>query len=243
MGSIFFAKEMKSVALSYIFCYDFFNQQKSDTAFKIKGDVMDEKTTDMAIQKLREDKDFQNALKTYEEAEEKSSTYASELSMKLVDILNLKDQNQTIQQARHNLVIAKMTVAKMMATLSSFSYEEKDFLESLQLSRECVQKELVPMLMQKEPCGECVECKNGHPERCIRPNIRSSHCESRFLPLLCDSLIEYDAWSEILYNNIPIEKRDVDILGDINDDFKNEVNGMETKKRRGRPPKKSEKED
>lgn len=205
---------------------------------------MDQKMTDMAIQKLREDEDFQKALKSYEEAEEKSSGYASELSMKLIDILNLKDQNQTIQQARYNLVIAKMTVAKMLATLSSFSYEEKDFMESLQASRECVQKELVPMLMQKEPCGQCDECKNGHPERCIRPNIRNSHCESRFLPLLCDSLIEYDAWSEILYNNIPIDKRDVDVLGDINDNFQNAVNGnIEPKKRRGRPPKKSEKED
>lgn len=196
---------------------------------------MDQSITDKAIEKLREDKDFQNALSKYEEAEKRSQEYSAKIAKDIVDILHLDDSKQTIEEARFNLVIARMTAAKLLATLSSFSYIEQDFMDALISARKLVQDELVPMLMQKEPCGECEACKNGHPDRCIRPHVREKYCESRFLPLLSDALIEYDAWSEILYNNIPSDKRDIDVLQDINDDFQNTVN--QTKKRRGRPPK------
>ena len=190
---------------------------------------------DKAIEKLREDKDFQNALSKYEEAEERSQEYSAKIAKDIVEILHLEDSKQTIEDARFNLIIARMTAAKLLAILSSFSYIEQDFMDALTSARKLVQDELVPMLMQVEPCGECEACKNGHPDRCIRPHVREKYCESRFLPLLSDALIEYDAWSEILYNNIPSDKRDIDVLQDINDDFQNTVN--QTKKRRGRPPK------
>ena len=196
---------------------------------------MDQNITDKAIEKLREDKDFQNALSKYEEAENRSQEYSAKITKDIVEILHLEDSKQTIEDARFNLIIARMTAAKLLATLSSFSYIEQDFMDALTSARKLVQDELVPMLIQAEPCGECEACKNGHPDRCIRPHVREKYCESRFLPLLSDALIEYDAWSEILYNNIPSDKRDVDVLQDINDDFQNIVN--QTKKRRGRPPK------
>lgn len=196
---------------------------------------MDQSITDKAIEKLRQDKDFQNALSKYEEAEKLSQEHSARIAKDIVDILHLEDQKQTIEESRFNLIVAKMTAAKLLATLSSFSYIEKDFMDSLMNARKLVQDELIPMLMQKEPCGECEACKNGHPDRCIRPKVREAYCESRFLPLLSDALIEYDAWSEILYNNIPTDKRDIDILQDINDEFHDSIN--QTKKRRGRPPK------
>jgi hypothetical protein len=198
---------------------------------------MDQSITDKAIEKLKEDKDFQNALNKYEEAERLSQEYSSKIAKDIVDILHLEDTQQTISEARFSLIVAKMTAAKLLATLSSFSYVEKDFMDSLINARKLVQEELVPMLMQKEPCGECEACKNGHPDRCIRPKVRETYCESRFLPLLSDALIEYDAWSEILYNNIPTDKRDMDILQDINDEFHDSINDVQPKKRRGRPPK------
>ena len=203
---------------------------------------MDQSIADKAIEKLREDKDFQNALSKYEEAEKLSQEYSANIAKDIVDILHLEDASQTIEQARFNLIVAKMTAAKLLAILSSFSYIEKDFMESLIRARKLVQDELVPMLIQKEPCGECEACKNGHKDRCIRPKIREDCCESRFLPLLSDALIEYDAWSEILYNNIPADKRDIDVLQDINDEFQNDVNQI-TKKRRGRPPKQNKDQD
>jgi hypothetical protein len=233
----FFGKEMLLyVAFSVII---FYNKLKSDMAF-IKEIYMDQKMTDMAIEKLKADKDFQNALKKYEEAESLSQEKSAEMAKQLVEMLHLDDAKQTIEDSRFNLLVAKMTAAKLLATMASFSYVEKDFMESLMNARKCVQEELVPMLMQKEPCGECEACKNGHPDRCIRPKVREAYCESRFLPLLSDALIEYDAWSEILYNNIPHDKRDIDILKDIDDKFNNSVIAEQPKKRRGRPPKNKE---
>ena len=197
---------------------------------------MDSSITDKAIEKLREDKDFQKAIQKYEEAEKISQDKSAEFAKELINMLHLEDVTQSIEDSRFNLLVAKMTAAKLLATLSSFSYLEKDFMESLINARKLVQDELVPMLIGAEPCGECDACKNGHPERCLRPKTREEYCESRFLPLISDALIEYDAWSEILYNNIPQDKRDIDVLKDINDEFQDSVN-QTTKKRRGRPPK------
>ena len=196
---------------------------------------MDQSLADKAMEKLRQDKDFQNALSKYEEAEKKSQEYSANIAKDLIAILHLEDQKQTIEDARFNLIIAKMTAAKLLATLSSFSYLEKDFMDALINARKLIQDEIVPTLMQKEPCGECEACKNGHPDRCIRPKVREAYCESRFLPLLSDALIEYDAWSEVLYNTIPADKRDVDILQDIDDEFHNTMN--QTNKKKGRPSK------
>ena len=199
---------------------------------------MDQKAIDMATEKLRQDPDFQNALKKYEEAETIAQEKATDLAKQIVDMLHLEDEQQTIEDARFNLLVAKLTASKILVTLASFSYIEKDFMDALVRARKCVDEELIPMLMHKEPCGECEACKNGRRDDCIRPHIREEYCESRFLPLLSDALIEYDSWSEILYNHIPPDKRDIDILQDINDDFHNQQ--IQPKKRRGRPPKNKE---
>jgi len=201
---------------------------------------MEQSMVDEAMNKLKQDENFQNAIHKFEEAEDLAQKHSSDMAKHLIEILNLQDDKQTIEQARFNLIVAKMTAAKLLATLSSFSYLEQDFMDSLVNARKIVQDELVPMLMSAEPCGECEACKNGQKDRCMNPKIREEFCESRFLPLLSDALIEYDAWTEILYNNIPAEKRDVDILQDINDDFQNEANQVIKKK--GRPPKKDKEE-
>lgn len=189
-----------------------------------------------AIEKLKQDENFQKALAKYEEAEKLSQEHSAKFAEMLVDTLNLQSTDITIEQARFNLLVAKMTAAKLLATLSSFSYMEDEFMQSLINARKLIQDEMVPMLMNAEPCGECEACKNGHPERCISPKIRESYCESRFLPLIADALIEYDAWSEILYNSIPANVKDSDILQDIDDEFHDKIVEMQPK-RKGRPPK------
>lgn len=193
-------------------------------------------TVDEVMDKLREDPDFQNAMKKFEEADTLSRDYSLEMTDKLVDMLHLQDTNQTIENARFNLLVAKMSAAKLLASLASFSYEEKDFMDAVDRSRHCIQEEIVPLLTGAEPCGECENCKNGRPDICLRPNIRREYIESRFLPILAESLIEYDAWNEILFNSIPQDKRDVDVLKDINDDFQNQANEI-VHKRKGRPSK------
>ena len=173
--------------------------------------------------KLQEDPDFKNAITKYKLADDTSQKYALEIADKLVKDLDLMNEDQTIENARFNLMIAKMSAVKVLAALASFSYEEKDFMDAIEMSRQCVQEEIVPLLMQQEPCGECENCKNGKPNLCIQPKVRETHIESRFLPLLSEALIEYDAWNETLYNNIPADKRDEDVLQDINDEFQNSI--------------------
>lgn len=190
---------------------------------------------DKAMEKLKQDENFQKALAKYEEAEKISQEKSATFAQTLVDALQLDDEKLTMEQARFNLLIAKMTAAKLLAAISSFSYTENEFMESLVNARKLVQDELVPMLLDAEPCGECEACKNGHKDRCLNPKIRESYCESRFLPLLADAMIEYDAWSEILYNNIPATLRDKDVLQDIDDEFHEDIKKI----KKGRPPKKS----
>lgn len=176
---------------------------------------------EQVVEKLRDDENFQKSLELFREADEKSQKLSSEFADQIVKILDLTNEKLTIEEARFNHLVARMTAAKVLAIMSSFNYDEKEFMEALETARHCVVDELVPMLIDKEPCGQCEQCKNGHPNDCLNPKIRTTHTESRFLPLLSESLIEYDAWSEILYNNIPQNLRDIDVLKDINDDFQN----------------------
>lgn len=184
---------------------------------------MNDQIMENVMQKLKEDPDFKKAIEKYQNIDNISQKKALEIADKLVADLHLIDEDISIEEARDNIMIAKLSAAKALTALASFSYEEKDFMDAIDLSRHCVQNELVPMLMQEEPCGECENCRNGNPNLCIRPKVRESHVESRFLPLLAESLIEYDAWNEVLYNQIPQDKRDEDVLKDINDDFQNQI--------------------
>ena len=183
---------------------------------------MSDKVTDIAMEKLKEDESFKKALEVFESAQDKSQ----KLVEKLMDVImkelpDITDHNASIQDSRVAYMTAKLAAAKALISLASFSYQQDDFIKALDNAHNCVYNELIPMLMDKEPCGQCEECKNGNKSQCLQPKVREEYCESRFLPMLCGSLIEYDAWSEVLFNNIPSDKRDVDVLKDMNEEFQN----------------------
>ena len=196
--------------------------------------------TEKITEKIMQDEHFKKGYSEYQALDAKSQELSVKYVEDIANILELNKSDVTIEQYRHNLLLAKFTVAKILATLSSFNYEESDFMQAMERARRCTAEELVPMLINQEPCGECEECKNGKPNECLNPNIRSEYCESRFLPLLCEALIDYDIWNEILYHNIPSDLKDEDILGDLDDEFKNSMAPKPKKKGR---PKKVEKED
>ena len=195
--------------------------------------------TEQVTEKLMEDKNFQKGYKQYQDLDTKSQELSVKYVKDIMTILELDKPDITIERYRHNLLLAKFTVAKILATLSSFNYEENDFHDAMDRARHCVAEELVPMLINEEPCGECKNCKDGKPDECLNPKIRTKHCESRFLPVLCEALIDYDIWNEILYRSIPSDLKDEDILGDLDDEFHNKT--FAKPKKRGRP-KKSETE-
>lgn len=196
-------------------------------------------TEDQIIEKLSEDPDFKKSLNKFQEIDDKSQQFSIDISNKIVEMLDLTNENLTREEARFNFLTAKLAAAKLLATIASFNYEEDDFLEGMERARKMIPEEVVPMLMNVQPCGQCDNCKNGKKNECLNPKVREEACESRFLPLLSEALIEYDIWNEVLYNSIPADKKDVDILKDLDDDFHDQIVDAKPKKR-GRPPKKEQ---
>lgn len=172
-------------------------------------------TEEQAKHALDENPAVKTAWDEYNDMETQARELANKMSEVIIQELHLDDDSLSIKEARKHHVIAKLASSGLLAMLSSLSYDEADFAISAKRAREIVTNQLVPMLVDEQPCGECDECKNGHPEKCLNPKYDEKNSESRFLPLLCQALIEYDAWAESLHNNIPSDLTDEDVLKEV----------------------------
>ena len=142
---------------------------------------------------LSEDKDMQEGLSKFNEIDEKANAVAEEITKAMVD-------NIVKEESDFNLSTAILGVAKSLTQLSSFMYDsEEEFLTAIKRARELVVSDVVPMLVDPQPCGMCESCKNGKPEECINPTINTENTQSRFLPMLCGMLIEYDLFNKVLH--------------------------------------------
>ena len=144
-------------------------------------------------QALATDKDMQAGIKAYNAVDEKATTVAEEITKALVE-------NIVKEETEFNISTAILGVSKSLLQLASFMFDsEEEFLVHIKKARQCVVDEIIPTLLSPEPCGMCESCKNGKPEECIKPVIRQDYTQSRFLPMLCGMLIEYDLFNKILY--------------------------------------------
>lgn len=142
---------------------------------------------------LAEDKDMQDALAKYNSIDEKANAVAQEITKAMVDNV-VKEEND------FNLSTAILGVSKSLTQLSSFLYDsEEEFLVAIKRARELVVSDVVPMLVDAHPCGECENCKNGKEEDCLHIQINTENTQSRFLPMLCGMLIEYDLFNKVLH--------------------------------------------
>lgn len=146
------------------------------------------------IQKaLSEDKDMQEALEKYNAIDEKANAVAQEITKAMVENV-VKEEND------FNLSTAILGVSKSLVQLCSFMYDsEEEFLVALKRARELVVSDVIPMLVDPHPCGECEACKNGKPEECAHVKINTENTQSRFLPMLCGMLVEYDLFNKVLH--------------------------------------------
>lgn len=146
------------------------------------------------IQKaLAEDKDMQEALSQYNSIDEQANAVAQEITKAMVE-------NIVKEESNFNLSSALLGVSKSMVQLSSFLYDtEEEFLVAMKRARELVVSDLVPMLVDAHPCGACESCKNGNPDECLHIQINTENTQSRFLPLLCGMLIEYDLFNKVVH--------------------------------------------
>jgi hypothetical protein len=142
---------------------------------------------------LRQDEDFQNGLEEYKSLEQKANSVAEEISSTLVDSI-------VKEQGKFNITTAILAVAKSLSHLTSYLYDtEEDFLIDVKKARTSVVSDVIPALLDPQPCGNCESCKNGSPMECINPEVRGDHTTSRFLPILCNMLIEYDLFNKVMY--------------------------------------------
>ena len=146
---------------------------------------------DSAIEK---DENFQKGYEEFQRIEQKANSVAEELSATLVESIVKQDGE------KFNLSTAVMAVAKTLTHLVSYMYEtEEEFLADVKKGRTAVVSDVIPALLNPQPCGLCEECRNGNPEFCLKPNVRGDYTTSRFLPILANMLIEYDMFNKILY--------------------------------------------
>lgn len=141
---------------------------------------------------------FDEGIKEFDEISSIASDISKQIVTQLTDKI-IKDNNGEA----FNLTTSILGASKSLAGLASYLYDsEEEFIRDLQLAREAATDIIIPTLLQQVPCGECEECRNGHPENCINPNAREYLTTSRFLPLLCATIIEYDYFNKIVYTHV-----------------------------------------
>lgn len=155
-----------------------------------RGDFMDKINIDEALEK---DENIQAGLNEYKEMELKANSIAEEISSTLIESI-VKEND------KFNITTAIMSVAKSLSHLTSYLYDTEDeFLADVMKAREAVITDVIPALLNPQPCGNCVSCKDGKPMECINPEVRGDYTTTRFLPILCNMIIEYDLFNKILH--------------------------------------------
>ena len=178
---------------------------------------MDHKEKTFA-ERIREDEHFKESVEEYQDMEAECADKGNELARRLIEEYGLNDPDKPEEELYRNLRMAKMTTAKALASLGSLNYQKEEFFGAMERAKKCVQQEIVPILTDAKPCGVCENCRNGRRDDCLTPKIRTTHCESRFLPLLCDTLIEYDIYNEMLFRHFPEERREEEVIDHIKAD-------------------------
>lgn len=144
-------------------------------------------------QTIEGDEKYQEGLRVYKEMEELSHKTAEDIAKQLIERIVKKED-------KFNVSTALMAVAKTLTHLTSYLYDtEEEFLTDVQKARTSVVTDIIPALLDPTPCGICENCKNGKPHECLTPKVRGDYTETRFLPLICNMLIEYDMFNKVLH--------------------------------------------
>lgn len=142
---------------------------------------------------LERDENTQMGLEEYKRMEQKANAVAEDISSNLIETI-------VKEEGKFNISEAILAVAKSLSHLASYLYDtEEEFLLDVKRARTSAVSDIIPALLDPQPCGECEECKNGNPMDCINPKVRGELTTSRFLPILCNMVVEYDLFNKILH--------------------------------------------
>lgn len=159
---------------------------------------------------LEQDENFQIGIEEYKKLEQKANSVAEEISSTLIEsIVKEKD--------KFNITTAILAVAKSLSHLSSYLYDtEEEFLTDVKKARTAVPSDVIPALLDPQPCGHCSSCKDGNPMECELPQVRGDYTTSRFLPILCNMTIEYDLFNKILHMHTVGKEDPIDVASEKN---------------------------
>lgn len=142
---------------------------------------------------LQRDPKYQKGLEVFKEMSNKANAVSEEIATKLVESIVKKED-------KFNITTAILSVAKTMTHLSSYLYDTEDeFLADVKKARASIVSDIIPALLNPQPCGKCEKCKNGRPFECENPQVRGEYTATRFLPIVCTMLVEYDLYSKVLH--------------------------------------------
>lgn len=142
---------------------------------------------------LNRDENVQAGLDEYKRMEQKANSVAEEISSTLIESI-VKEED------KFNITTAILAVAKSLSHLSSYLYDtEEEFLIDVKKARTATVSDVIPALLDPQPCGNCMSCKDGKPMECMNPQVRGDYTTSRFLPVLCNMVIEYDLFNKIMH--------------------------------------------
>lgn len=142
---------------------------------------------------LKNDENVQAGLQEYQQLEQKANSVAEEISSTLIESI-------VKEQGKFNISTAILAVAKSLSHLASYLYDtEEEFLLDVKKARTSTVSDIIPALLNPQPCGHCLQCKDGNPLECEMPQVRGDYTTSRFLPVLCNMIIEYDLFNKILH--------------------------------------------
>lgn len=163
---------------------------------------------DNILKTIEEDAKYQDGLRVYKDLETLAHETARTISKEMIDRIVKKED-------KFNISTALMAVAKTLTHLTSYLYDTEDeFLADVQKARTSVVTDIIPALLDPSPCGKCENCKNGKPHECISPKVRGDYTETRFLPLICNMLIEYDMFNKILHMYVTRDEENAVSNGD-----------------------------
>jgi hypothetical protein len=155
-----------------------------------RGDIMNPINIDEALER---DENIQVGLEEYKKMEQKANTIAEDISSSLIESI-------VKEEGKFNITEAILAVAKSLSHLASYLYDtEEEFLADVMKARTATVSDIIPALLDPQPCGECESCKNGNPMDCVNPQVRGDYTTSRFLPVLCNMIVEYDLFNKILH--------------------------------------------
>ena len=142
---------------------------------------------------LEKDTGVQKGLEEYRQIENKANSVAQEISTSIVESI-------VKEQEKFNITTALLAVAKTLTHLASYLYDsEEEFLTDVKKARTSVVTDIIPALLDPQACGECQNCKNGNEAECLNPTVRGDYTQSRFLPILCNMLVEYDLFNKVIH--------------------------------------------